>query len=806
VTTPIRLTAVLTHPIQYYAPWFRRIHASAPELALTVVHATQPTPAQQGVGFDREFEWDVPLTDGYRSIVVRQAKPSDRIDSSSFTGLDVPEIGPAIAATNPDVVLIAGWYSITLVRGLAECRRLGVPTLYRGDSHLLSGPRGWKRLFWAVKTHVLLRQFDGFLSPGVRVREYLRWYGIPDYRIFHVPHAVDNAMFAAGAAPYQQPDVRTAARLRRGIDPDAFVVLFVGKLVQSKRPVNVVRAVARLAPGAVLMVVGSGPLETEVRSEATRLGVSLNMIGFLNQRQLGEPYALADCLTLPSDFQETWGLVVNEALATGLPCLVSDAVGCAPDLIVEGETGYVYPLDDIDALAMTMAKVRHRKAQQHDWGPACRALVARYSYERMTADLVRASRAVLRHSLGPDPDWLAAPRRIIACCGQMVAAGGLERMTFEVLRAAGEDGAACHAIVNSWENFRITPMAEAGGASWSIGPYWYPLKRRRLTPLAVIQMVVEILSVSGNLLRTAWRVRPTHVLLPDFEAVLRNLPALVWLRARGVRVIARLGTAPPPGAFYRRLWRWAIDPVVDQFVANSAFTKRELMAHGIAADKIQTIENTAPRRAAASAAPPAVPQRIPGRVIFVGQIIPGKGVDLLLDAVAEVRARGVDATLDIVGAIDGWEAPEYDGHRAALRARAAQPDLAGAVNFLGFSEEVPALLARASVHCCPSLPELREGFGLVVLEAKIAGTPSVVTPSGNLPEMIDHRRDGWLCARADAAAIGEGLEYFLTCPTALAAAGGAARASAELYNEARFARAWARLFHQDSPEAVHAGF
>ena len=266
MTTPIRLTAVLTHPIQYYAPWFRRIHASAPQLALTVVHATQPTPQQQGVGFDRAFEWDVPLTEGYRSIVVRPAQESDRIDSGSFTGLDVPQIGRAIADTHPDVALITGWYSLTLVRALLACRRLGVPTLYRGDSHLLSGPRGWRRPLWTLKTRLLLRQFDGFLSPGVRVKQYLLWYGVPDYRVFQVPHAVDNERFAAAAAPYQVPDVRAEARRRWGIDPDAFVVLFVGKLVHSKRPLNAVRAVARLAPGATLAVVGSGALDVEIFS------------------------------------------------------------------------------------------------------------------------------------------------------------------------------------------------------------------------------------------------------------------------------------------------------------------------------------------------------------------------------------------------------------------------------------------------------------------------------------------------------------------------------------------------------------
>jgi glycosyltransferase involved in cell wall biosynthesis len=791
MTTPIRLTAVLTHPIQYYAPWFRHIETHAPELALTVVHATQPTAEQQGVGFGRAFEWDVPLTEGYRSITVRPAHPEDRIDSGHFTGLDVPEIGRAIEDTAPDVVLITGWYSVTLIRALAACRSLGVPTLYRGDSHLLSGPRGWKRPLWTIKTTILQRQFDGFLSPGVRVKEYLEWYGVPDHKIFQVPHAVDNQRFAAAAAPYKDPGVRAAARLRRGIDPDAFVPLFVGKLVRSKRPVNVVRAAARLAPGCTLLVVGSGPLEADVRTAAADLDVDLKMVGFMNQSELGEAYGIADCLTLPSDFPETWGLVVNEALASGLPCVVSSAVGCAPDMIRDGETGYVYPLDDIAALAMTLSKVRHRKALGYDWGPACRELVSHYSYDEMTAGVARACRSVLPRSRGPEPVWRDAPHRVIACCGLMVIAGGLERMTFEVLNAVRPSGVLSHAIVNSWENFRITPLAEASGVSWSVGPYWYPLTRRNLSLAVIAKMFMEVMLVSVDLLRVSRRVRPTHILLPDEHATLRNLPALYWLKLRGVRVIARLGTAPPTGRFYRNLWRRVIAPVVDRFVANSEFTRRELMAHGVPGEKIETIENTSPRRDSSAVEPVA---RIPDRVVFVGQLIPGKGVAVLLDAMARVRQRVPDATLDIVGAIDGWESPEYRGHHAALRERAARPDLAGAVNFLGHREDVPVLLRQASVHCCPSLPDLREGFGLVVLEAKLASTPSVVTPSGNLPGMIEHQRDGWVCPRADADALAEGLEYFLTHPAAAEAAGRAALASADRYNESRFAAAWSLVF------------
>jgi glycosyltransferase involved in cell wall biosynthesis len=791
VSRPIRLTAVLTHPIQYYAPWFRHLHANAPGIALTVVHAIQPTPEQQGVGFDRAFTWDIPLTEGYHSITVRSARPEDRVDSATFNGLDVPEISHVLAETVPDVVLITGWYSVTLVRALFACRRLGVPTLYRGDSNLLSGQRGWRQPIWRLKTRLLLRRFDAFLSPGVRVRDYLHWYGVPDRRIFQVPHAVDNQMFANAAAPYHQPDARTVARHRLGIGPNAFVVLFVGKLTTSKRPLNVIQAMSRMAPGATLLVVGSGPLETAVRDEAARLNVSIKMVGFRNQSELGEAYGLADCLTLPSDFRETWGLVVNEALATGLPCVVSDAVGCAPDLIRDGETGYVYPLDDVEALAISLERVRQRKAQSHDWGPSCKALIANYSYDAMTEGLVRATRSVITSSVGPEPNWRAAPRRIIACCGQMVIAGGLERMTFEVLRASRGEGAEAHAIVNGWESFRITPLAQDCGVSWSVGPYYYSLTRRRLTPLVVAQMALEVWRVSADLLRRSWRIRPTHILLPDFLVVLRNAPALAWLRARGVRTIMRLGNAPSPGRFYRLLWRHAVNPFVDRFVANSDYTRRELLAHGISPEKVTVIPNM-PGRRRSRWNPRA--ERISGRVIFVGQIIPEKGLALLLDAIAMLRADGIDATLDVVGDMDGWEAPAARGYRATLRERARRADLDGAVSFLGWSEDVPELMSRASLHCCPSRPEQREAFGNVVLEAKVSGLPSVVTPSGDLPELVAHRVDGWVCTETTAEAVAEGLRFFLRCPDALASAGRAALASAEHFSAERFAVAWNTVF------------
>src|SRR5262249_29459913 len=146
------------------------------------------------------------------------------------------------------------------------------------------------------------------------------------------------------------------------------------------------------------------------------------------------------------------------------------------------ETGYVYPLGNIDQLTATLALVRQRKAAHHDWKPRCREVVNDFSFKAMTAGLVRACRSVVSHSTGPEPDWHRLTPRVIACCGQMVMVGGVERMTFQVLRALRDRGAGVHCIVNGWESFRITSIAEDAGASWSVGPYWHSLTRR-LTPV-----------------------------------------------------------------------------------------------------------------------------------------------------------------------------------------------------------------------------------------------------------------------------------------------------------------------------------
>lgn len=242
-----------------------------------------------------------------------------------------------------------------------------------------------------MRTRWLLSRFDRYLSVGVRVREYLRSFDVPDALVHDSPHCVDNEFFAKSAQRFREPNVRAEARSELGISGADFVVLFVGKLEPKKRPDDLLRALALMEKSPVLVVVGSGPMEAQCREIASNLGVSVRWCGFLNQTELGRAYAISDCLVLPSGWGETWGLVINESMAAGLPCVVSDRVGCAPDLVLDGETGETFPFGDGPALARALERVRSGANR----ASACQNHAGRFSFHAATDGLVAACRKVV---------------------------------------------------------------------------------------------------------------------------------------------------------------------------------------------------------------------------------------------------------------------------------------------------------------------------------------------------------------------------------------------------------------------------
>ena len=184
------------------------------------------------------------------------------------------------------------------------------------------------------------------------------------------------------------------ARAKFGIAPTDIVVLFAGKLVPKKRPEDLIASLAcARSERLTALIVGDGMLRQACEAAARHAGVRAIFAGFQNQSEMPRIYAAADVLVLPSGWRETWGLVVNEAMACGVPAFVSDAAGCAIDLVVPGQTGRTFPPGDVESLAQLLREADPRKLAA--MGVNAKEHVARFSAAAAADGIVQALEPML---------------------------------------------------------------------------------------------------------------------------------------------------------------------------------------------------------------------------------------------------------------------------------------------------------------------------------------------------------------------------------------------------------------------------
>lgn len=380
----MKLRIVSTHPIQYQVPWFRKL-ATLPDLDFKVYYGLLPNDAQQGVGFDVPFQWDIPLLDGYEYTVLPNERRTPNL--KGFFASSTPDIYERLAQDRAEAVIITGWNALPLIQAWRACERLKIPKIMRGESNALK-PRS---LFHRLAHGNFLRRFDAFLAIGKSNRDFYLQNGILPERIFDCPYFVDNERFkkqAEAERPFRQR-FRTAW----GTPESSVCFLFVGKLQPKKRIFDLVKAVAiamKVNQRVHLLVVGTGGQMDEAKQMVTAAHLPVSFAGFLNQTEITRAYVAADCLVLPSDYGETWGLVVNEAMACGLPAIVSDRVGCGPDLIKDGITGAIFPFGDVQALAQKIIELCAVPQKLLPMGNAVGQLIARYSVENATKTTIAA--------------------------------------------------------------------------------------------------------------------------------------------------------------------------------------------------------------------------------------------------------------------------------------------------------------------------------------------------------------------------------------------------------------------------------
>ena len=393
-----RVAYLVTHPIQYQAPLLRLLSAQ-PDIDLTVFFQSDfSARAFHDPGFGRAIEWDVPLLQGYRYEVLPH-----------FGRRDVP-IGIWPLSHGIAKRLWRGQFDFLWMHGFGRWFNLAaamaaklasIPVLIRDEANDTSAARSPLRA--QLKRHLffapLSRLCDGFLAIGTINRRYYLANGIRPDRVFPMPYCVDNDYFVqrSRAASGQRDELRR----QLGLAPDRPVILYASKFQRRKRATDLLFAyrklVARIQRGTIpyLLLAGDGETREELAAIARDSGGDAIFLGFRNQSELPALFDLCDVFVLPSE-REPWGLIVNEVMNAGRAVVVSDQVGCWPDLVRDGVNGHVFPTGNVEALSEALAKVVSDKQVAASMGRASAAIIADWNFQRDLEGL-RAAMAAVRN-------------------------------------------------------------------------------------------------------------------------------------------------------------------------------------------------------------------------------------------------------------------------------------------------------------------------------------------------------------------------------------------------------------------------
>lgn len=384
-----------THPVQYHAPVYQRLVAGYSVPVHVVYGSNFSCKGYRDAEFRTTFSWDCDLLEGYPSTILTDAPDLQALRTVPLSRVSAGKL-PQKSAIRAALGL--GYSSPFDRHFLRRAIFARTPLLFRAETTDIALQRNAvKQLIRDVFLKTLYSRCARVLPIGLNSRNHYRRLGVPESKLVDSPYCVDERVFQTDDST--QAEHRCAVRQRLGIAPNAVVLAYSGKLA-TRKGVDLIGAAIRRLPGILkgrihLLIIGDGELRESLGGDWSS-GVDpipASFVGFQNQRQLSQYYNAADLFTLPSRRGETWGLVVNEALLHGLPCIVSNRVGSHPDLVVSGETGEVFRSEDTSSFAECILRVEGWRSSTTR--SRCQSRAASYSVDRAASGIARAYREVV---------------------------------------------------------------------------------------------------------------------------------------------------------------------------------------------------------------------------------------------------------------------------------------------------------------------------------------------------------------------------------------------------------------------------
>jgi glycosyltransferase involved in cell wall biosynthesis len=368
----------LSHPIQYVSPLLRELSAYN---KLTVYYYGGQSAVNLDSGFGQKVTWDIPLLDGYEHVFLNNSSCRNGMNTRFFDAINW-SIFRLLRKSEDNVVILNGWAYLSDWIVLFSARLYGKKVWMRAEmpwnQEALKVNSIKKSMKYFIFKYLVFKYLiDNFLYIGSQNKQYYLMHGVKESKLIFAPYSVDNQRFQG---------LKTDGKITRkmwGVDEKQIVILFSGKLINKKRPLDLLRAFHRLNNANVtLFYMGDGPLRQDLEDFIKIHGIDHVIIsGFINQSEIASIYSMGDIFVMCSGLGETWGLSVNEAMNFGLPVVVSATCGSSFDLVENGKNGYIFREGDTNSLSSILEELVENPEKRESMGSASRVKINEFSHE-----------------------------------------------------------------------------------------------------------------------------------------------------------------------------------------------------------------------------------------------------------------------------------------------------------------------------------------------------------------------------------------------------------------------------------------
>tara|TARA_B100000989_G_scaffold198747_1_gene150180 strand:- start:697 stop:1839 length:1143 start_codon:yes stop_codon:yes gene_type:complete len=373
-----KIAIITTHPIQYQLPLFKNFYKNNIEAHVFFASSHGISSQNKDREFQIKFNWDnykKPLS-GYKSFFSKNQQYSIFDFRLSFKDLE-----KYLKKNKYEAIIIFGWNNLLYLKSIYFGKKLGIKTILRVETNLETNISITKKILKYLILRILFKFIDAFLYIGSLNKYFYLKHGVPKSKLYYAPYFVDNNFF-------KKKNKHNYLSNKLKLKNKKFI-LFVGKLIDRKKPQHFINLAEEFKNIKQLhfLLIGDGHLKNFCKEYIKKYNINnISMLGFQNQKNLKKIYQSSDLFVITSAY-ETWGLVINEAMASGLPILASNKCGSSKDLVLNGVTGYIYQYGNLKDLSRNFKKIQFNYKKKKLMKKNSKKIISNFTYDKTISSI-----------------------------------------------------------------------------------------------------------------------------------------------------------------------------------------------------------------------------------------------------------------------------------------------------------------------------------------------------------------------------------------------------------------------------------